>query len=161
MKVRAQKDNAFDAMRPATRKETAGGGTEGRRDRTSPLVQASAPRSVKEGHLLATLGKPLSREFLFYPGNLSRDRDGSGLCVAREPRLPRTQRRPYVHGHLRSQCHARRSGSQDSNHVDLQSRGIVHEGRCLAHWSETRHLVKALPRRLKSQVLIGVGRFTD
>jgi len=32
----------------------------------------------------------LSREFLFYPGNLSRDRAGSGLCVAREPHLPRT-----------------------------------------------------------------------
>jgi hypothetical protein len=58
--------------------------------RSSPLVQASAPRSVRPRGL-ATLGKPFCREFLFYPRrSLSRSM-GSGLCVAREPRLPRTR----------------------------------------------------------------------
>ena len=37
------------------------------------------------------MGKPLSREFLFYrSGKLLSKSSGSGLCVAREPRLPRT-----------------------------------------------------------------------
>ena len=39
---------------------------------------------------LATLGKPFSREFLFYPARSLSKPVGSGLCVAREPRLPRT-----------------------------------------------------------------------
>ena len=56
----------------------------------SPLVQASAPRTVRGLSTSATLGKPLSREFLFYrSGKLLSKSSGSGLCVAREPRLPR------------------------------------------------------------------------
>jgi hypothetical protein len=54
----------------------------------SPLVQASAPRAVR-GPASATLGKPLIREYLFYPTDVFGCRQGSGLCVAREPRLPR------------------------------------------------------------------------
>ncbi len=56
----------------------------------SPLVQASAPRTVRGLTTPATLGKPLVREFLFYRcfQSLSTP-SGSGLYVAREPRLPR------------------------------------------------------------------------
>jgi hypothetical protein len=60
---------------------------------------STAPR--KGLPTLATLEKPLCREFLFYPvQSLSRS-VGSGLCVAREPRLPRThgrasRARPFV-----------------------------------------------------------------
>jgi hypothetical protein len=51
---------------------------------------STAPR---KGLTLATLERPLCREFLFYPErSLSRSM-GSGLCVAREPRLPRTHGR--------------------------------------------------------------------
>lgn len=57
----------------------------------SPLVQASAPRAVR-GLASATLGKPLIREYLFYPTDVFGCRQGSGLCVAREPRLPRMSR---------------------------------------------------------------------
>ena len=47
-------------MRPATRKRSdREAGREGRRERTSPLVQASAPRPVKEGDLLSHLRKTL------------------------------------------------------------------------------------------------------
>lgn len=56
----------------------------------SPLVQASAPRTVRGRPTSATLGKPLIREFLFYrSGKLLSKSSGSGLCVAQEPRLPR------------------------------------------------------------------------
>ncbi len=59
---------------------------------SSPLVQALAPRPVRGPKTSATLGKPLSREFLFYrySQHLSTPL-GSGLCVTREPRLPRIQ----------------------------------------------------------------------
>src|ERR1700730_3307105 len=37
--------------------------------RIPPQVQASAPRAVRGPKTSATLGKPLTREFLFYPCN--------------------------------------------------------------------------------------------
>src|SRR5262249_14380644 len=45
------------------REDLSGGGADG----ASPLVQASAPRSVRVWPTLATLERPLCREFLFYP----------------------------------------------------------------------------------------------
>ena len=42
----------------------------------SPLVQASAPRTVRGPKTSATLGKPLSREFLFYRSPASLDAVG-------------------------------------------------------------------------------------
>src|SRR5579875_1570102 len=58
--------------------------------RPVPLVQASAPRPVRPRFAgPATLGKPLNREFLFYPCQHLSMLVGSGLFVAREPRLPR------------------------------------------------------------------------
>jgi hypothetical protein len=57
---------------------------------SSPLVQASAPRPVRSLPASATLGKPLRRESLFYRCiQFLWKPSGSGLCVAREPRLPR------------------------------------------------------------------------
>ena len=41
--------------------------TGGRPTRIPPLVQASAPCTVRDAAVSATLGKPLSRECLFYP----------------------------------------------------------------------------------------------
>jgi len=70
-----------------------------RRARTCSLAEpvvltrhASAPRAVRSLAGSATLDKPLIRECLFYPtyeplAMLL----GSGLCVARTPRLPRIQ----------------------------------------------------------------------
>ena len=56
----------------------------------SPLVQALAPRTVRGPKTSATLGKPLAREFLLHPYcQLLSKPLGSGLCVTREPRLPR------------------------------------------------------------------------
>jgi hypothetical protein len=46
--------------------------------------------SIRLAGTLATLEKPLIREFLFYPGQLLSKLVGSGLCVARELRLPRS-----------------------------------------------------------------------
>ena len=60
------------------------------RPRPDPLVQASAPRPVRDPYRIsATLGKPLNRKFLFYPFQHLSMLTGSGLCAAREPRLPR------------------------------------------------------------------------
>lgn len=56
----------------------------------SPHVQASAPCTVIDTIASATLGQPLIREGLFYPGSPHLwMRLGSGLCVTREPHLPR------------------------------------------------------------------------
>jgi len=56
----------------------------------SPLVQALAPRTVRGQIASATLSKPLSRECLvnLFDKLLSKF-PGSGLCVSREPHLPR------------------------------------------------------------------------
>lgn len=72
---------------------------DGRPEVLSPLVQASAPRTVR-GIASATLGKPLIRECLFYPDGVFRCRQGNGLCVTREPRLPRMSQRPPGSGNL-------------------------------------------------------------
>jgi hypothetical protein len=69
----------------------------GRRNELSrrdlPHVQASAPRPVRGLLASATLEKPLIREFLFYPPYRHLWMSlGSGLCVAREPRLPRIRK---------------------------------------------------------------------
>jgi hypothetical protein len=73
----------------------------------------------------------LCREFLFYPvQSLSRS-VGSGLCVAREPRLPRTHSRVRRHS-LLSQSHAERNKCQEN--------GVI----------LVRHLMRTVRRRLSS-----------
>lgn len=61
------------------------------RNRSTSLAQVSAPCAVSPDPTgAATLGKPLIRECLFHPANETLSiLLGSGLCVAREPRLPR------------------------------------------------------------------------
>src|ERR1700736_5470270 len=51
--------------------------------RIPPLVQASAPRAVRGPMTSATLGKPLTREFLFYPCNSIFRRFRAVACMPR------------------------------------------------------------------------------
>ena len=105
-------DGHGDSIRTATslnRLESEPGRREDERD-ASPLVQASAPRSVKSRSLLATLGKPFSREFLFYLWpSLSRAPGqwlvcGAGASPTEDPAVPRISRPGLC------KCHARCSG---------------------------------------------------
>src|ERR1700674_3516973 len=61
-------------------------------ERQSSKLKHRAPLTVPSNFVrtLATLGKPLIREFLFYPCQRLSKLVGSGLCVTREPRLPRS-----------------------------------------------------------------------
>jgi hypothetical protein len=63
----------------------------------SSLVQASAPRTVRVLPASATLGKPLSREFLLTHA-ASLDAGGQWPVCTREPRLPRIRPDECVDG---------------------------------------------------------------
>ena len=127
----------------------------GARSLFSPLVQASAPRTVRGRLASATLSKPLVRECLVYLfRELLSKFPGSGLYVSRKPHLPRMIRLVKIlYNTGRKSCQVFSSTERSSNKKKSRSLSSwVGEGNVTSSYQVRRVLCGCL--RLPRDVLL-------